>query len=353
MMRDDYLWDKTGPPDPDVERLEKLLAQFRHRPRETAESNGDDAWITRRGDACVAPTRAKHQRLRAFAPILATAAAVTLVLTAGWWVARHTAPRWEVARLAGAPRVGGALLAGGQRLERGTLVETDGHSRARIAVGAIGEVDVDPNTRLRVLEARARDQRLALERGTIHARISAPPRIFAVETPSAVAVDLGCIYSLSVDDEGDSVLRVQAGWVSFEHEGRESFVPENAMCVTRRGHGPGTPHYGDAPASMKQALERLDFERPSADARAAALTTVLEQARAGDAFTLWHLLARVNPDERDRVFDRLAALEPPPPSVTREGIRRGNRQMLDLWWDELGLETASWWRIWKGPVPQR
>ena len=27
----DYLWDKSGPPDPDVERLEKTLATLRYR----------------------------------------------------------------------------------------------------------------------------------------------------------------------------------------------------------------------------------------------------------------------------------------------------------------------------------
>ena len=29
-MNDDYLWDKSGEPDPEVERLEKLLGEFRH-----------------------------------------------------------------------------------------------------------------------------------------------------------------------------------------------------------------------------------------------------------------------------------------------------------------------------------
>jgi hypothetical protein len=343
MMRDDYLWDRSGPPDPEVERLEKLLGQFKGRHREAGE------WA----EIAETSTRAKRWRARSFVPMLATAAAVTIALTGGWWVALRTAPQWEVARLEGTPRVGGSTVADGQRLERGASLETDAHSRARIAVGRIGEVDVDPNTRLRVLESRARDQRMALDRGTIHARIWAPPRTFSVETPSAIAVDLGCIYSLTVDDAGDSVLRVEAGWVGFEYDGRESFVPENAMCVTRRGHGPGTPHYGDAPAMLKEALGRLDFEVLPPDVRTAALTTVLEQARPGDAFTLWHLLARVSPDDRDRVFDRLSVLEPPPAGVTREGIRRGNRHMLDLWWDELGLDTVSWWRIWKGPVPQR
>jgi hypothetical protein len=29
-MNDDYLWDRSGEPDPDVERLERVLGEFRN-----------------------------------------------------------------------------------------------------------------------------------------------------------------------------------------------------------------------------------------------------------------------------------------------------------------------------------
>ena len=41
---------------------------------------------------------------------------------------------------------------------------------------------------------------MALDQGTIHARIWAPPKFFYVNTQAAVAVDLGCAYTLHVDD---------------------------------------------------------------------------------------------------------------------------------------------------------
>ena len=33
-MNDDYLWDKSGEPDPDVQELEEILGTLRHQPRE-------------------------------------------------------------------------------------------------------------------------------------------------------------------------------------------------------------------------------------------------------------------------------------------------------------------------------
>jgi hypothetical protein len=69
----------------------------------------------------------------------------------------------------------------------------------------------------------------------------------------------------------------------------------------------------------------------------AALDSVLEAARPRDTLTLWHLLARVEGDERARVYERLAALAPPPDGVTREGVLRLDRDMLDAW--KAQLET--------------
>jgi len=111
-------------------------------------------------------------------------------------------------------------------------------------------------------------------------------------------------------------------------------------------------HTEDASEAFRLALTRLDFEERSADGRLVALDAVLAQAEKEDAFTLWHLLSRVRAGERSRVFDRLQVLVPAPPGVTREGVARLDKQMLDRWWDELGLEDTTWWRLWKGPVPK-
>ena len=76
-------------------------------------------------------------------------------------------------------------------------------------------IALEPNTRVQLVEARGREHRMSLERGTIHARIWAPPKLFFVKTPSATAVDLGCEYTLQVDDAGAGLVHVVLGWVAF------------------------------------------------------------------------------------------------------------------------------------------
>jgi WD40 repeat protein len=143
---------------------------------------------------------------------------------------------------------------------------------ARIAVGEIGEVQLEPATRAGLVDAGERSHRLALARGVMHATIWAPPGQFRVETPSAVAVDLGCRYTLEVADDGSGLLRVEAGWVGFESRGLQSLVPAGAACPTRRGIGPGTPYREAAPEALRRALAEIDFGADPTARGAAACT---------------------------------------------------------------------------------
>jgi hypothetical protein len=143
------------------------------------------------------------------------------------------------------------------------------------------------------------------------ARIWAPPRLFFVNRPSAVAADLGCAYTLEVDDHGSSLLRVTSGWVALELENRESFVPAGAACETQPSLGPGTPYFEDASNVFRQSLKTVDFD-PDAKTRSSALVWILDQARPRDTLTLWHLLVRVDGEDRARIYDTMARLAPPP-----------------------------------------
>ena len=135
--------------------------------------------------------------------------------------------------LDGSPLVGAKPIQGAGRIGAGEWIETDARSRATVKVGEIGSVEIAPNTRVRVVTARPDEHRLALARGEIRAKISAPPRLFFVDTASGTAVDLGCEYELSTDEEGSGLLHVTRGWVSFQWKGLESLVPAGASCRTR------------------------------------------------------------------------------------------------------------------------
>ena len=268
---------------------------------------------------------------------LAAALVFLAVVGTAWkWRASATGPGWQVATLAGAPRVNARIVDADSLLRIGQWLETDTTSRAKLAVSSIGEVEIEPNSRVRLLDTSASEHRIELARGQLSALISAPPRIFFVNTPSATAVDLGCHYTLNVDAAGNGTLHVLSGYVALEHDGRDSIIPAGQMCTTRRGAGPGTPYAADAPPALRAALDRFDFEN-----RATALTDILAQAHADDAVTLFHLLKRTRGADRGRVFDTLARDHAPPAGVTRAGILSGDQAMFTDWSADLGLYSFA------------
>jgi len=352
---DDYLWDGSGKPDPEIQRLEVLLGRFRH------ENHAPEF-------PKIVPDRRRTflpRRVGLF-PALATAAAVAAIAVVIFVMhVRKSSPAtgagWNVSRVAGTPRIGPRAISRKDETSRlgiGQMLETDSQSRASLQADDTGYIEVDPSTRLRLLTMAAGLKRIALDRGTIHVHVWAPAGQFVVDTPSAVIVDLGCAYTLQVDDSGAGLVRTSLGWVGFKLNGREAFIPAGAACATRPKVGPGTPYFEDASSEFRAALARFDLD-DTPQQRAGDLAIVLDQTRKRDALTLWHLLVRVEDEgQRVLVYDRLRELAPPPAGVTQEGILRLDQPMLDLWWNVLGFDDISVWRHWErtwsgAPSPDR
>jgi hypothetical protein len=316
-MSDEYLWDRSGEPDADVAGLEELLGQFKFAPRKPASLRF-----------------AKRSRGRWW--IAAAAATLVIGSLAGVLIVKRgshgTVTSWQLSMEGNKPAA----------VRAGQTIETSAQHEATLQSQSVGTVSIAPESRVRVLSMRGSRQRFALDRGAIHALIWAPPTQFSVDTPWAKAVDLGCQYTLQVDDRGAGFVTVQTGWVAFEWRARESFIPAGAACKTRANSGPGTPYFLDAPAEFVSALQTFDS---TADRE--SLATVLASARPRDALTLWHLLRRTRNREREQVFNRLSALVALPAEANRAAVLRGDQQAIDAAWNALNLGDTNWWRDWK------
>lgn len=321
MHNDDYLWDGSGAPDPEIEKLERSLGRFRHT-RSSLPALPLSAMRT-----------ARARWLHA-SPRLWTAAAAMLLLACGLYARRETRATWRLAQ-GGESRV----------VKDGSLVGTESDTATTLVIGDVGKIQLGPQTRVRLGQSRASGHRLTLLSGRIDAVTNAPPRLLVVETLAAVATDLGCIYSMDVDSSGAGVLRVTQGLVSVELEGRRAFVPAGASVAMEPKRPPGTPVNDAASVQLRDALRVLDAGAPAA--RADALRDAMAAATIRDLISLWHLLPTAAAAERGPLFDRMVALRPAPSRVTREGIVRGNERMLRTWGDELGLVDPLWWRVWK------
>lgn len=261
-----------------------------------------------------------------------------LILAVGGVVAVSFRNTYEVEMRSGAPLVGDEVLTESRHLRKGDWITTDDSSAVYLKLGAIGNVEVAPGTRLQVQDKRIWHHELTLNVGRIHARIWAPPRRFFVNTPAGLAIDLGCEYTLEVDSSGYSVLHVISGFVGFARGTREVIAPAGWLVRARPDRAPGTPYAETASDTFKEALERFDFgsfSRP-------VLTELLNEARPEDAISLLELLWRTQEQDRARVYDRLTELVDPPDGVTREKSLARDPETLDAWRAHLGVGLNYW-----------
>src|SRR2546423_9390614 len=133
-MSDDYLWDRSGPPDPDVERLERMLGRLRTtapalqipqtlRLNDTVRLKADTTYDT------TTDNTERWRTVRFLAPALAAASAIVLMVGITW---QGTGPgaSWQVASISGAPRIGSASLTGEGRPAVGQTPPTHSASTA-------------------------------------------------------------------------------------------------------------------------------------------------------------------------------------------------------------------------------
>lgn len=319
----DYLWDRSGPPDPEVEALEKSLAPLRFQPPAATEVGTSVDNVV----PFTAPGGHHRRWPRLRSPVLwaGGAVAAALLLTAVLWP--HPQSEWTVATGDDKSRTAAA----------GELLTA--REPVQLRAAGIGSVTIEPGTRVRL----GHGHQFELQRGVVHAFIWAPAGEFVIDTPRARVVDLGCQYTLTMDEEGTGLLTVETGWVAFQTGTRESFIPAGAACRIDAQRGPGTP-YRRSSAAVQQALTRLDAGESS------ALSAVLAAARAEDGLTLWHLLSRSKGDDRALIYDRLADLLPLPPPL-RQQVMEDRATALDTVWNALQLGETKWWRTWKRPWP--
>lgn len=327
-MSDDYLWDRSGERDADVERLEQLLGRYRHN----------------------APLQRQRRWWEAPASRWAAAAMLAIILGAALVQLRLQWTRdraWSVTAVHGSATIDGEPVRPSSNFAVGETLRTGPASSVSLRVARIGELEVEPGSVVTLQTTESKRHRIALARGTIAARVWAPPFVFGVNTPAGVANDLGCAFRLSyAGDQG--LLHVTSGWVEFEGALRSALIPAGA-AVELTPIGPGTPYYVDTTAAFRDALRRYDAARDEE-----ALQRVVRAARVRDTMSLLHLIGSAPPQQRALLFEVTARFAPPPAGVTRERIINGDPSAVDTWRKSIGLTGVKrWWLNWRDAVPTR
>jgi hypothetical protein len=233
---------------------------------------------------------------------------------------------------------------GDRRLSIGEQITVGPHTKAMIKNPSLGKIFLTANTRFQIKDANGQ-KRLRLDEGTLEATVTAPPRLFAVETPNGVATDLGCAYLLNTRRVGRTeigpihfgghqltILSVTSGWVELADPiSGIVLVPAKASCKIF-DRSVGIPVFGDAPLR----LAGLYSDPHVTSLRLTSAAGFIELSnRPKDSLTLFYLLYRFDGKTREAIWEKLITLVPPPSGVTKELALRLDKKTMEIYLEKL------------------
>lgn len=273
----DWLWDGSGEPDAAERRAQEAL-----RP------------LAQELECPPLPERAPRRSRRMPAALAAFALAASALF------ALRGQGDWAVSAAIGPCASGDCALGEGDRLD------TKAGESLEIAIDELGRIELSEESGL----AREDDSEafnLRLDRGALALSWHGPPGGVRVETPAASVIDLGCAYTLSVDDEG-TALSVIDGTILLKNPLGESYVTGGSSARAPLGAAPSLPLRLDASPEFAEAVAAMEIGAPG------ALDALLRASRPQDLLTLWNLFARVPGTDRPAVYAAMKRHVPALPS---------------------------------------
>lgn len=345
---DDYLWDRSGPVDPQVAGLERLLGAYAHA----------DPLRRRPVAPPVAVLPDSGRRRRRWHAALAAAAVFMLcaIGTHTWYQQRlhwDAGRPWQVVSQQGEVRIDARNAGPSAMLDTTGMLETGPATVVRLRAAGIGEVAIGEGSRLRLMETRTGRHRMQLQQGRLWARVWAPPGQFGVGVPGADIIDMGCEFLLDIDADGTGTLSVRSGWVQVDNFRREVLVPQGTRVRLDGSGAAGTPYADDASAAFVAALDAIDARDGRVDPHGAEVQSLIANSRTQDAITLLSLLQGYPQLAAGPLFERMAQLLPGVPA-NRAAWDADHKAQLHAWWAALPYPRLKrWWMQWPDALPSR
>lgn len=305
MSHDDdrYLWDKSGPEDPEVKALEDLLGPLGH----------PDVPV-KAAPPLAGPARGRYWQW-------AAAAVLVLGLGLALWLASRPSEEGP-----GPKRVPVAMGPDAEAAQDAAPALAPLEPGERVTFAGLGEVRAAAGTRARVATREAELTVVRLDEGELEVAIYAdvPPGAFVVETPLAKVVDLGCEYTVRVG-EGSLEVKQRLGMVEIlPLAGGRAVVPAGAVGRVDSA-GVATPLFEDASEALRLAAEAFDASAMAwgGDRTAQARALAQEASTRRDSLPVWHLLGDTDPrvvEIAQQALERLLDARDPAPSGAAEWL---------------------------------
>ncbi|MBI1939315.1 MAG: zf-HC2 domain-containing protein [Ignavibacteriales bacterium] len=237
---------------------------------------------------------------------------------------------WKVRTLLGSVFINGRIDELG-RWDEGTSLFLQQYSKAVVSIPSTGRMEVNENSLLILEKAKKGDNAIVMKRGKIQIENTEQMPDLAIQIKNYRIHDHGGAVTLTVDDAENILISVELGYVEIKGEGRILFVDEGYNCELRTGSFTGTPYRSEAPDTLKQLIQLIDYQNGGD----AAIQKVIDLASDSDILTLLALIPKASGTYRAALYDKISKTFPPPGTITKEGIINLDQYMFEDWWYEI------------------
>lgn len=244
---------------------------------------------------------------------------------------------WKVTSLSGTPFISEEAMAKLDSIRDGEYIVTNDSSRAELFITDIGKVLVEPNTKLMIVKGEDGKNKLSVIYGTIDADMKKVQEPVRVELPSAIAMDDGGSYKVTVDGSGDGLFFVKSGQVEVVSANKQSVVPAGSLVMTKKDRGVGTPFSNQTSKVFKKALYNFDF----GNCDVSCVTTILDAANKNDAVSLVNMIPEVEEQYKDKVYSKVASFVPPPRPVHRDSLPYIDEKEIEEWVSKIEADVHA------------
>ena len=237
---------------------------------------------------------------------------------------------WKVNTLEGTVTING-LLDNSGTISQGQSMLTNNLSRAAIRVPKVGNIEVGENSLIVLEKAKDGDNVVILRQGSINVVNNSNMPELSVGLGNCIVTDRGGEFNVSIDDKENARIFVKYGYVEIQKNQEIIYLNENYNCEIKFGFKIGTPYHEDASEALKEEVANFDYRNGGEN----SIEKIMELASERDMLTLLSLIPKSSQLKRQLLFQAIVNKYPPPETVTRMGIIKGDSQLLYLWWQEI------------------
>jgi DNA-directed RNA polymerase specialized sigma24 family protein len=237
---------------------------------------------------------------------------------------------WSVSILSGTPLINDKPVENTTVLAVDDVISTDGLSTALIEIPEVGKIEILNSTTFKRLDE---DFSGELIKGKSIVQSDSTTVGLSILIPKAKIENFSTRtnYSVLIDERGNSVIEPSKGWLRVLSGDYELILPKEYRLNVYKEFGVSVPHHSESNFEFITRLEEYLF----GGKRNTTFNFLLSLSTNRESVTLWNLLRRVNPEQREAVYNKLYELIPHSDSILKEYILILKSDELLLWLGEI------------------